>query len=1044
MPEQSRFLAYLKTREGAVSFLLVAFCGAVLAFFAGRTFFDRQVRLYALDFGKAQWLEAATPSPCNYFRKDLYISGPVDRAWIEIAATDNYTLYVNDIRLEVRNFYGINATGIYDLKKIFRPGKNTVAISVDRISYPGSAQVLVRGFYRQIGSPLEEFDSDTSWRASNTPDGIVGGYPWHATSLDDTFWLFAKAATNQGPHFDWVSFDPRLLERPISGKWIAASEGAARQASFIYKLHLPENRRETWLQLGATGDYDLILNGRLVVSQPFATLSSLRTTPAPPVTLRVSGSVAPTDQTASQTIEGASLPQPFSNQPLLLAYDVSRWLHSGENSVRVRVRSPAQPAMLLVDGYTVLSDGGVRSFSTDGGWQVVLSGQTELPASVFANYGAQPWGYLEQMLGGPPISPAYDFQMALTWGLVIGIVEAALLLSWILVPRLAGAIWRYPAERLWSVDATFHLCALAVILLCWLLSFDVRFSSDWCFEPKIILGFASILLLGKLLLFLPRKERVPAVATAEPLRKETWFQRYWKIVALVALVLVGFGLRLHNIGVQSLDVDEMGVIQFSHGIQKRGYPFIQIGPFEREVTTYELVSCGIAVARQFLGESEAACRTPALIFSSLTIGLIGIAGARMMGWRVGLVSALIYTFFPAGLYWGHNAFWPSQDQFFALISIWCFYEAARPGPLRRGFLTVSTIFFCLTYLTWEGSGFLLPAFFVCMFALRWGEYEWMKDWHLWRCCVFMGFVVMIQLTHRQVASLPIFLQTGNSLSEVTTPQLVPFDLTKFNPFYYFYWMLFAENYGVMTLLSILGILFCWRDRAIRYLFVLTAILLVCYTEFLPAYAVRYSYNYQATLILLSVGIMFKLWDAITSLRGGWLKWAGATALLALFLLSTNGFVLQTYRLSSNPTEPFYGERMGLYRADARGPSQFVAAHIRPGDGVIVAIPHMFEYYSKLTGDYSINTMLNNKITYDGTIAVPHYIDKFRGYPVIRGIEELEDVRSRYKRLWIVRTGATWSNPAVEQYFNQHSRVVFQSYRSVVNLFDGERDVGRPD
>ena len=136
--------------------------------------------------------------------------------------------------------------------------------------------------------------------------------------------------------------------------------------------------------------------------------------------------------------------------------------------------------------------------------------------------------------------------------------------------------------------------------------------------------------------------------------------------------------------------------------------------------------------------------------------------------------------------------------------------------------------------------------------------------------------------------------------------------------------------------------------------------------------------------------------------------------------------------------------MGLYRADARGPSQFVAAHIRPGDGVIVAFPHMFEYYSKLTGDYSINTMLNSKITYDGTIAVPHYIDKFRGYPVIRGIEELEDVRSRFKRLWIVRTGATWSNPAVEQYFTQHSRVVFQSYRSVVNLFDGERDVSRPD
>src|SRR5258708_8477611 len=126
--------------------------------------------------------------------------------------------------------------------------------------------------------------------------------------------------------------------------------------------------------------------------------------------------------------------------------------------------------------------------------------------------------------------------------------------------------------------------------------------------------------------------------------------------------------------------------------------------------------------------------------------------------------------------------------------------------------------------------------------------------------------------------------------------------------------------------------------------------------------------------------------------------------------------------------------MGVYRADARGRSEFVAAHIRRGDGVIVAIPHMFEFYCKLTGVYSINTMLNNKITYDGTIAVPHYIDKFRGYPVIRGIEELEDVRSRYKRLWIVITGPTSSNPPVEQSFNQHSRVVFQSHPPSVNLF----------
>jgi Dolichyl-phosphate-mannose-protein mannosyltransferase len=1047
MPERSDFFSYLKNRPGIVSLLMVATCGLVLAFFIGKTYFDPTPRVYALDFGTAHWIEAAKASPCNYFRKDIYISGQVDRGWIEIAATDNFSLYVNDRRIDVRNYYGICTSGIYDLKKIFKPGKNTVAVSVERISFPGSAQLLVRAFFGVKGAPLQEFVSDQTWRASNTPDGIVGGYLWHATALDDTFWLYAKRAGTEGrfPAIEWVTLDPRLFDRSPTAKWIAPSEISARQTSFEGRLRLPKRRQETWLQVAATGDYDLIINGRLVASQPYSTYSVVRNVAPQPYATEVSGAFVQVNPSAAQTIEGVSPPQPFSTQPILLAYDLSRWLHTGQNSVSVRVHSTGQPAMVLVDGYTVLPHGETRWFGTGGDWQAIAAGQISVsPAVAVADYGGQPWGSLQQAPAGAVTNPSYDLQMGLMWVGLIAAVESALIFFWFFVPILAGIITRYPVEKLWTRSAVAQLCLLAVMFCCWLLSFDVRFRSNWCYEPKFILGFILIIAAGNILLFLPhrRVQSQETGATASALRQPGWWSRYWKVIALTGIVLIGFGLRLHDLGVLSLDVDEMGVIQFSHGIQKRGYPFIQIGPFEREVTTYELVSYSIATARQFLGESEAACRTPSLIYSTLTILMMGVVGYRLMGWRVGLVAALIYALFPAGLFWGRNAFWPSQDQLFALTSIWCFYEAARPGPLRHGFLTVSSIAFCLTYLTWEGSGFLLPAFIVCMFVLRWGEYQWMKDWHLWRCCIVVSFVVLIQLTHRQVASLPIFLQTGNSLSEVTTPQLVPLDLTKFNPFYYFYWMLFAENYCVVTLLCILGILFCWRDLGIRYLFVLTLSLLICYIEFLPAYAVRYSYDYQATLILLSVGIFFKLWDAITGLDSGWLKWVGATALFTLFILSANQFVLKTYRLSANPTEPFYGERMGLYRADARTPSRFVAEHIRSGDGVVVAIPHMFEYYAKRKGDYSINTMLNNKITYDGSMAVPHYIDKFRGYPVIRGIEELQYLRSVYKRLWIVRTGATWSNPEVEQYFNRNSRVVFQSYRSMVNLFDGEPGVSR--
>ncbi len=1051
MSKHRRFFDYLATGNGRTSLLIVVFCGLVLAFFIGRIYLN-PARVYALDFGKAEWIEAANPSPSNYFRKDIYLSGTVDHAWVQVAATDHYTLYVNGRLLDEGSFTCTNPSGLYDLKTLLKRGKNALAIAVNRKSYPGTAQVIVRGFYAIQGSPGQEFYSDSTWRASNTQNGIVGSYAWNATDLEDSFWAYAKNASAEGrfPVIEGVSIDPRLLESKPQANWIGPAGGTPFEASFSWNLKVPGDRRETWLEIAATGDYDVSINGELVASQPFSTLpkdvpvlaesfaNELRTDGIVTQPLLKSRVLKPR---VENSLENPPLPQPFSTRPLLLAYEVSRWLHTGDNSLLIRVRSQTQAAMLLAAGYTVRADGTLQRFETDNTWNAFSVNHAKAPAVILAEYGGAPWGDLEQKLASLGVTPVYDFHMVARWGLVIVVVEAALLLAWMLFASFASAVVDCPTESLWNSDAIFHLCVLALILACWLLSFDVRFPSDWCFKPKVVLGFTTLLLVGKLLLFFPRKARRPSVAVVEPPKQAWWLRRYWKLVVLIGIALLGFALRLREISSVSLDVDEMNVIAMSHGVQKRGYPFNIIGPFDREVTTYELVSYPIAASRQFLGETEIAYRTPALIWSTLTIVLIGVAGYRMMGWRVGLVSALIYALFPAGLWWGRNAFWPSQEQFFALLTIWCFYEAApRFGPLRHGFLTTASIAFPAAYLTWEGSGFLLPVLFVCIFVLKWGEYEWMKDWHLWRCCVVMGFVVLIQLTHRQVAATPPYLQTGNSLAEVTTPELVPLDLTKFAPFFYFYWLLFAENYVVMTLVALLGIAFCWRDRAIRYLFVLIVGLIACYTEFLPAYAVRYSYGYQAMVILLSVGIMFKWLDAIMGLREHWLRWGGATALLVLFFLSTNGFVLKTYRLATNPTNPFYGERMGLVRADARAPARFLADHMRAGDGLVLTYPNLFEFYSHRVGDYSINTLFDNRITYDGAINAPYFIDKYKGYPTIRGIEELQDVRSRYKRLWVVRGGGGHTNPAVEKYFSLNAKEVFESYGVKIDLIGGERDL----
>src|SRR5258708_13534633 len=134
MANNSSFLQYLKTREGRFSLVLVVACGVALAFFIGTTFFVRPPASYHLDFGKAQWIEPADPGTHGYYRKTLYLSGRVDRAWIGLPATDNYTLYVNGLQIDLSSFAGICVQWVHDLNKTLPPVQNRIPTSLIRAS----------------------------------------------------------------------------------------------------------------------------------------------------------------------------------------------------------------------------------------------------------------------------------------------------------------------------------------------------------------------------------------------------------------------------------------------------------------------------------------------------------------------------------------------------------------------------------------------------------------------------------------------------------------------------------------------------------------------------------------------------------------------------------------------------------------------------------------------------------------------------------------------------------------------------------------------
>ena len=877
---------YLRTRDGVLALCLVLASGLALAFFTWRTFVDLPPRQYSLDFGQARWIEHKGVSPCAYFRKTLYISGNVERAWIEISATDQFVLYVNGIVVGKDLFAATRPAGIFDLKHLLRQGKNVISVYVPRIFYPGNAQLLVRGFYATETSPLTEFCSDAGWKVSKTPDGIIGSYQWFDPLLDDSLWVEARETVSGEvfPTIQPVDIDPRIFGIRPAAVWLGPKVSGALDATFESVETLPLAHGATWLQVAATGSYDVVINGELALSQarpqqtklPFAKLSpEAGLASVPRVDIAIVAPARPATRAAVQPLNVGTA----TSAPTLLVYDVSRWMGTGANTIRIHVRCEFGVPAVLAQGDTELSGGAIKTFSTNAAWQVreqMPGGASNGKAVVLGPYGTQPWSVLPQMPAGPQVLPAYDLRMLVERMLTIVLIEIFVVSLW-----LTAASWR-TRTRGWSYEqgltagALLHLPTFAALMLCWLLSYDVRFSNNWCFTPSVVFaGFTLLLASHLLLLSRGRPETsAPTSLRASGLR--------WKIVAFTAVTLLGFCLRLHDLNTMSLSSDEMTMIRNADGVISSGYPHAQRGTMDRVLATYELTSYTLAISIALLGHTEFAYHFSALIFSTFTIALIGFVGTRMMDWRVGFISALIYACFPPSIAWARYGFYPSQEQFLSLLTFWFFYEGIQGPELRARHLTLASISFTLGYLSWEGSGFILPVLFVAMFAMRWGDNRWIKDWHLWRCFIVVSCIVVSQLAYRQL-TLDSYDAVGFNLSDVTTPTLAYRNLLTYNPTYYIKVLFFSEVNFVISLFIFGGFLFCWGDRAIRYLVVVLFGLNLCYTNLLPFYAPRYCYNAEVLLILAGVGIFFKMRDRIAWLGGdhvprGWpwmLRWSGA-------------------------------------------------------------------------------------------------------------------------------------------------------------------------
>src|SRR5215471_19028825 len=364
---------HLSPRARRWSWAVVLACGLMLGYYVQQTYFSPQQRQYQLDFGDAQWIEPPEVAPIAYFRKEVFLTVPPAQAWIEVAATDEYDVIVNNRSVGNASGLKTRVAGIYDIKRHLKVGTNVIAVSSSRTSYPGSAQILVRAFIKEPSGKVISLISDEHWRVTSHKGIVEGSEEWTSPLVDEQLWPNARRSAINGTWvpITWVDTNPLLLQLPTSGSWIMA-ENAATEAVFSTSISADYARQETWIQVASSGDVDLLVNGHLVTP----TVPSSATGRALPHLAAPSASPSQSPEETQPAVSDQANPArgktstPIFEPAILSAYDISYWIKKGPNAIVVAVRTTHVPASLFANGFLVRDDGSITRFETSSAWRI--------------------------------------------------------------------------------------------------------------------------------------------------------------------------------------------------------------------------------------------------------------------------------------------------------------------------------------------------------------------------------------------------------------------------------------------------------------------------------------------------------------------------------------------------------------------------------------------------------------------------------------------------------------------------------------------------
>ena len=921
-------------------------------------------------------------------------------------------------------------TSYVDISSYLQTGKNVIGLEVQNSKK--KPRVVVEGAVYTFAesAPINLTTGATPWRVSALSYNRQR-LKWSDPHYPDESWPDAKLL-GRVTEATYSRLSQNLFSRPLQGNWIAGNESSQGEVWLRGLWEIPNKQSSrAFIRVAGGGEYYLLVNG-LLVNRFVGNQIDL----SGPATFDDKGQIVRFNGTQLYLIEVTNFLRPGTNT---IGVRLARLLDPDWSATKNGALTPTSAIDFFLDGWVETDRGEmIAPIATDSNWTTLtepVSGWTEgegtgdpaiamrLPQPQEFKYNIQGNGYLfnypdylwHQSIwcgGGIIIALIYAWGLGRFWLArqngwwdSLGAGAALLLPGTMFLMGIGLLKHRYAEAEKGLLFAQLQtnsliLLALTAIVLLTLLWSQIRHGSQtWhrlalCFFLGLVicigLGLATG---GNVLVILLAAIGILALTViglqgGDRLRdgyrklRQTWpTWGHW--VLLGAIAIIGFSLRVYNLGFTDLEPDENVSLDAVRGILRTGAPITTAdiwytrGPFFHYL---------LALWLGIVGDSFTNARFLSVIWGTATLIVVYIFTRQVTGkvWIALVVTALL-ALDPWEIWYSRNIRFYQATQCLYLLSFWLFFRGfmQRAGKWYQHlfFLTVT-----LMLLSQEVTVTLLPVFFLG-FLYFYRPFRWSRDWS-----IILGFLMTMGVFSYNAAFFIIKTLTPLAgLSSMTGP---------FIRFRIFYVSFFANDFLVgfnrmHTMYSCLffaGFIYfiIRKNSKIVFLYGSVIINLIFLTILVALRASRYTYPFYPLLIMLSVYGLFCIAESIgQNLEQIWKKpllLKGIAASFALLLLLGN---IEPGRILNSYSESVTARHVQV--------SEYILDHWRVGDVVISNVPAVHantlgraDYYVPHRGSFFDAVYWN-----DGRL-----IDRWEGRQLLTNPDRFSHILAKANRVWI--------------------------------------------